>query len=758
MNKSLSKITILIVILYTIVNVFFISKLKLEYDFESFFPEKDKDFAFFKDYAEKFGNDNDWLVIGLKNKDQSIFNEKSLQEIENITLKLKNIPNVDSIQSPTNIQNVLISPFGIVKIPFLHISNHAVIKKDSALIYSYPELISTLFAKDAKSVCLLLHFKTKLKKDESKELHDSILKVIKNSSFQETYLAGRLHAEVEYIERMGFELIIFVSSSIILIIFFLYISFRSAWGVVLPLFIVIISIIACIGFMAMNGKNLDIMTILIPTIMFVVGMSDVIHILSKYLEELRYGNDKTSAIKKTMKEVGLATFLTSLTTAIGFLTLLTAGIRPIREFGVYTAVGVILAFVLAITFLPALLYFLEKPKIVNTQNEKLFWYKWLHNLLLNIIKRRKIILIGTILLSLLSIYGISKIEINVKLIDEVNEGDPLKEDFLFFEKSFGGGRPFEFTIWLKDSTKTMLDEPVLADLNKIQNYLELKFNVKQIFSPISVIKSMNRSMHAGLPIFYTLPSDSIESKKISRILKIASNSNALKNLITSNKLQARFTGKIADIGSKYMLQKTDSMYLFLDQNLDPAIYGYKITGSAALIDKTNFYLSKNMLEGLLIAFVAIAIIMSLLFRSPRIILVSLIPNIIPLLFIGGLIGFWGIGLKMSTSIIFTIAFGIAVDDTIHFLSKLKIELSKGKNLLYAIKRTFISTGKAIILTSIILSGGFLTLILSSFNGTFYTGLLISLTLIFAVLADLLLIPVLLFVLYPPSKHKRIIKK
>jgi len=508
--------------------------------------------------------------------------------------------------------------------------------------------------------------------------------------------------------------------------------------------------------MAMNGKNLDIMTILIPTIMFVVGMSDVIHILSKYLEELRYGKDKISAIQKTMKEVGLATFLTSLTTAIGFLTLLTAGIRPIREFGVYTAVGVMLAFILAITFLPALLFFLEKPKIVNTQNDKLFWYKWLHNLLLSIIKHRIAILITTITLSIISIYGISKIEINVKLIDEVNEGDPLKEDFLFFEKNFGGGRPFEFTIWLKDSTKSILDESVLKDLNKIQNYLEKDFHVKQIFSPISVVKSLNRSIHAGLPFYYNIPTDSLENQKITRLLKIASNAKALNNLITPNQLQARFTGKIDDIGSKYMIQKTDSMYLFLEQNLDPSIYGYKVTGSAALIDKTNFYLSKNMLEGLLIAFVAIAIIMSLLFKSPKIILVSLIPNIIPLLLIGGLIGFWGIGLKMSTSIIFTIAFGIAVDDTIHFLSKLKIELSKGKSMLYAIKRTFISTGKAIILTSIILSGGFLTLILSSFNGTFYTGLLISLTLIFAVFADLLLIPVLLIFLYPSAKkHKNI---
>jgi len=188
-------------------------------------------------------------------------------------------------------------------------------------------------------------------------------------------------------------------------------------------------------------------------------------------------------------------------------------------------------------------------------------------------------------------------------------------------------------------------------------------------------------------------------------------------------------------------------------NIDPDLLQYKITGTSQLIDLNNSYLSKSMIFGLLIAFGVIALIMGILFRSVRIIIIALIPNMLPLLMIGALMGFTGIPLKVSTSIIFTIAFGIAVDDTIHFMSKLKLELAKGKSMLYALKRTYLSTGKAIIVTSIILCGGFVTLIFSGFLGTFYIGVLISLTLLFAVVADLTILPVMLIFFYGNRRTK-----
>ena len=199
------------------------------------------------------------------------------------------------------------------------------------------------------------------------------------------------------------------------------------------------------------------------------------------------------------------------------------------------------------------------------------------------------------------------------------------------------------------------------------------------------------------------------------------------------------------------LERNARLEQFIRSNVDSSLVALKITGTSLLIDKNNQYLTQNMMEGLGIAFLVIAVIVALLFRSLRMIIIVLIPNVIPLIVVAAIMGYFGITLKLSTSIIFTIAFGIAVDDTIHFISKLKLELDKGKSLLYALKRTYISTGKAIIVTTIILAGGFLTLILSSFGGTYYTGLLVSLTLVLAVLADLTLLPALLIMFFKKSK-------
>jgi predicted RND superfamily exporter protein len=180
---------------------------------------------------------------------------------------------------------------------------------------------------------------------------------------------------------------------------------------------------------------------------------------------------------------------------------------------------------------------------------------------------------------------------------------------------------------------------------------------------------------------------------------------------------------------------------------------YHITGTASLIDKNNAEVAGGIVWGLLISFGVIAIIVGLMFWDWRMIILSLIPNIIPILMIGGLMGAFGIDLKVSTSMIFTISFGIAVDDTIHFISRLRIELSRGLTMSQAIRQTFLTTGKAIVLTTIVLSGGFLTLVFSEFLGTFYLGLLVGLTLIFAVIGDLILLPALLMTFMPDKKSK-----
>lgn len=494
------------------------------------------------------------------------------------------------------------------------------------------------------------------------------------------------------------------------------------------------------------------MTVLLPTIMFVVGMSDVIHIMSRYVTEIGNGMEKVPALKLTIKEVGMATFLTSFTTSIGFLTLLTTAIVPIRNFGLYTAISIGLAFILAFTVLPAILLLIKKPNPVRARRVSLSWPILLRTMLRYVLVHPKTILASSATIILLSLLGISQIKVDTTLLEDLGDDDPIIQDFNYFEQKFSGVRPFEMHLLAADG-HTMYDLEVLEEISKIEEYLYGTYGLNFISSPATVVKTLNRAQNGGLQEYYSLPENTRQLQSIKRRLQAYKDRRELRSLVTSDALEGRITGKMKDIGSAQAIILNNSLESYISQNINPTLLKTRFTGSALLMDKNNEYVTSNMMQGLLIAFAVIAVIVGLIFRSLRMVLISLVPNVIPLLMIGGLMGFMGINMTVSISIIFTIAFGIAVDDTIHFLSKLKLELMTGKSLPYAIKRSFISAGKAIIITSCILVAGFTTLVLSTFDATYYVGLFVSLTLVFAVVADLFLLPVLVLLFYKQPKKK-----
>lgn len=738
MGTKRSKYLILFLIVVTIIQVFFASKLVFNYDFESFFPKNDPDLEYFQKHRAQFGNDNDFLLVSVT-QEGSIFDTTFLQRVASLTKEIKKAPKVINATSLPTAKNELITFSGPFSTPFVHLHDKERLALDSALIFQYPDLVGTLISNDAKYLCVFIETETINKKEDSDSLVFGIEIALANQNFKDAHFSGRYKAEQVYVDRMQIELGIFVGSSAILIILFLFFTYRSFLGIVIPLTVVLLSVIWSLGTMGMFNKPIDLMTVLLPTIMFIVGISDVIHFISKYIEEART-RPKKEAIKVTVKEVGMATFFTSLTTAIGFFTLYSTEILPVQQFGIFTGIGVFLAFFIAFTLLPAVL---EKFPIEHLKERKHSWEPFLTRLFAWILRFKKQVLIGAILVSLGAIASLPSITIDVKLIDELNEGDPLKDDFVFFENSFSGVRPFELSLYTNDSTKTLFDKECLAEIETVQKFLIDSIYVNSITSPVSIMYALNRAQNAGLPDAYTMP-EGKSYKTTMRYLKKGRRSKKFDRLVNDAWNKGRLFGRMGDVGSAAMKVNLERINQFCSQFEHVT---FRPTGSVMLIDKSNYNLSTNMLEGLGIAFIIVAFIMGFLFKSARIIFLSLIPNIVPLLLIASILGISGIGLKISTAIIFTIAFGIAVDDTIHFMSKLKIELDKGKSLLYAIKRTFISTGKAIIVTSLILSAGFMTLILSNFNGTFYTGLLVSLTLVFAVLADLLLIPILLVYFY-----------
>lgn len=741
--RLLSRLLLLLIAIVTLGSLYVTSeKIKFDYDFESFFPKDDDELEFYLDYREKFEHDNEFLLIGIENS-RGVFDQTFLQRVDSLSDTLKRVRNITRVLSPTNVKQLIIGPIAALEVPYLHIDDPSRYAEDSVNIYRSQELVGTLFPENAKSLTIFVKTEEGLNKAESDSLLHSIEQLISGYDFEKVHVAGKIRAVYVYVDKIQEEFVVFFICSFVLVVIFLYFSFRSFWGIWLPVVVVVLSIIWTLGFMSAVGKPLDLMTVLLPTMMFVVGMSDVVHIITKYLEELREGVDKFKAFKITMKDVGLPTFLTLVTTSIGFLTLLYSNIQPVRDFGLYTSLGVLIAFVLSFTVLPSVMLFMKKPIKVDRENNELFWNRNLHSLLLWIFGNRKKIWVAAALLVAGSVYGITKIHVNNHLLEDIANEDNLKQDFVFFEKNYSGVRPFEMAVMVEDTSKTVFDMEVLRAMDTIEHYLSTEYGAGFILSPLTTVKTLNKAYNSGDPDHYRLPGDTAEVQEIVRLVRRYRKTSEMQSLMSPDERVARITGKMEDIGSENVDSLNRKLDAFIQKAVQPGLISYKLTGAAAILDKNNEYLVNNMLEGLIMSVLMVAFIIALIHRSFKMVIISIIPNVIPMIVVGGLMGYFGVDLKSSTSIIFSIAFGIATDDTIHFLARLKLELSKGKSLLYAIKRTYISTGKAVIVTSLILSAGFLTLIMSNFQSTFYFGLLVSIILFIAVFIDLLLLPPLL---------------
>lgn len=749
--RKLALIALGFVIIVTGLSVYELRNIRFDYNFESFFPQGDPELDIYLDYRKTFEYDNEFILLAIEN-DEGNFRPDFLEKIAALSDSLKNVPDVTFITSPTTMENVTISALGPFRTPLIHLDDPGRLKQDSIEIYNSPELTRSFFAPNGKSVCIYIKTTEGISKAKSDSLLQNIDREIARHQFDAVYSASKAKGQKVYLERLSSEFVVFFIASFFLVVLFLFISFRSFWGVWVPITIVLLAIIWTLALMTATGKALDIMTVLLPTMMFVVGMSDVVHIITKYIEVLRESSmSKFDALMKTLKETGFATFITLITTSLGFLTLINSKVLPIRDFGLYTSLGVFVAFILSYSIMPLVLYLLPKPKIAHKPVVSDFWRKRLHIFLGWVLRNGKSIAVTTVILLGLSIYGITKIELNNYLIEGLTRKDELRADFEFFEKNYSGVRPFEILITPSDTSSSLWNPPELRAINKLEEYLQKDFEVGFIVSPATLVKGMNKAVNNGNNEYFKLPATDEEIVDLTDEMEQFRKRKEMKNIITKDAKQARLTGKMPDIGSKLFRERMAALYTWA--KTDPAMkpVNIQVTGAALMFDKNNKYLVDNTVQGLIISILVVALISALVHRNWRMMLIAIIPNLIPIIIIGGIMGYFGIEMKSATSIIFSIAFGIATDDTIHFLARLKLEMKEGRQVMYSVKRSFLSTGKAVVVTSLILCGGFFTLITSGFESTFYFGLLVSITLFIAVMTDLLLFPLLVIWLIKNKK-------
>ncbi|MEO0471709.1 MAG: efflux RND transporter permease subunit [Bacteroidota bacterium] len=737
------KLSLIGIALMSLGSAFFLTQLRFDFDIDNLFPKHDEDLAFYQDHLTQFQSDKSFLIIGVKS-DSGVFKGDFLPRIDALSLDLDSLPGVKQASSLTTLDNYVMDAFFTPRNrPFFHPHQPQYHQRDSAYFYAYTDVKEKFISSDDQSVCLYLELESKLSESEGKALLTAVKDRLNSAQFAEHYFSGSLKTDQDYVEALKHELFLLTALSLVLITLILFFTFRSIWGIVIPMLVIALSIIWTMGTLSFFGVSINTMTVILPSIISIVALSDVIHIVSRYQEARLEAVDKAVAIQFSLRDIGRAILLTSLTTAFGFMTLGFTDIEPFIAFGIFAGVGVLYAYVLAVILLPWLLQVFPDFHAKARDKRKLRTLAW-SLAAFNITRQhpRKIVVFSIFIL-LTAFYGMSNLQVNSTLYEELAAGDEYSASLNFFDQYFSGIRPVEIYVEKTEGDKNFYNQGSLAKLDSLEDYLFSEYGVKSHYSLVTQVKRFNRVIHNGSPRHFKLPDDPGEFELIVNYMDTSYQRMSLRDILSKDYSTALVQAKIEDLGSNEIRKKNAQLTQYLAKLFPSNQYRSRITGKALLLDRSNEVITRNLGWGLLGAMGLVALLMGFIFRSFRMVWMSLVPNLMPLVLIAGLMGLCNIGLKMSTAVIFTIAFGIAVDDTIHFLSRLKTEMVKSSDLQSALKTTYLSTGRAIVITSLILIGGFGVLMFSQFQTTYITGFFISLALVFAVFSDLFLLPVLI---------------
>lgn len=728
------------------------SLLVVNYDFEQFFPSDDPETTYYRTFRGQFAPDNDFVLVALESGG-TVYDSAYLAQVDALTERLAALPEVTEVLSPTTLAEPLAFGGSVFRRPLLRWDAGAeALQADSARIARRPDILGNWIAVDHSACGILVQHTPGLDAEGCDSLAAAVNALA--AEFPRMHATGRSIAQGHYIGTLKRELILFVAVGVLLLGGILFAAFRSMLGILAPIGIVLLSAVWTLGILHVSGGAIDIMTVVMPTILFVVGVSDVVHILARFNDERLAGFSPPQALKRTYQEVGVATFLTSATTAIGFLTLLSAAIPPVRNFGLFTAVGVGVAYVCAFTVLPALMV-LFPPAPRNRQGSDGTWEQGLSRVLRWTLANGKPIGYATALIALFSLTGALRVNVDTRLLEDLTEDDPLRKEFQYFEAHFAGVRPFECAVEVP-APYSVYDPAVLRETEAIATHAE-RLGVGAVLAPSRVFSLANRWKNGDAPSAHRLPEDDAALAQLVASVNRGIGKEALSRVAAPEAGLIRIAGRTADDGARAQAARETALLDWHRTAFPNSPLVVHPTGTARLIDLNNADLSTDLTQGILLSIGVVALLAGWMFRSLVMVVIAVVMNLLPIAAIAGMMGWADIDLKVSTGIVFCIAFGIAVDDTIHFLSRLRLELAANTPLPLALRATHRSTGKAIVLTSVILCAGFAVLTLSDFAGTVFLGAAIAGSLALAVALDLLLLPVLLLKFYRPrrsSGHER----
>jgi predicted RND superfamily exporter protein len=720
----------------TAIWILFIPSLKIDFSIEHLFSKNDPAVERYFSFRDSFGREDNVITI-IYEPDDGLRKELFV-ELEGLVYEIEDLPEVKNVLSIFSLSDLDENAWiGDLYDEDETWDKNSVLKK-LKYIQSDPSIGSRVLSKDLEygAIIITLSDQANNHKDRT-NLMDRIKDLTVKTSPEWTY-SGVSVLRTEYVRYMLRDNFIFLPPIALILITMLSYIFRSWVFVLLPMITVLTTVLWLLGFMGLVGLEINIMTYVVPTLLFIIGVSDAIHIQARFRENMAKDNSSPKeSMLITMMQMSKVIFLTSLTTAIGFIALTTTSINIVQEFGLEIALGVMIAWFISILVVPSgiMLFRAFDDKNRSTFSPLLYW-------LADTIPRRPWLFITIpLIISFTMIYKIKDVSTDASLMDDLRPKNKLYQDLKFTEKYFGGVLPFEVLISIDPSNDKKIIEPdIFPYIDKVESLLRSEMEESRFFSLSTFLRSVKRIRGDDVEAIYS-------QEMIERIIEEQSKQDL--KLVSNDKKMTRVTGLIENKTSsemKKIYNKLDSL-----SNSFPPYLSIECTGTTVVALRTNDYLVQSLVNSLGLALFFISIVMAVMFKARSILFASLVTNLIPIFTILGIIAWFGVSIRPPTAMTFAVALGIAVDDSLHFLLRYRKELRQGMNRVEAIKSTIINTGSALMITTTILVSGFSILLFSAFLPTYQFGLLSASMIGVALLCDITLLPALCLVLPNPNK-------
>ena len=761
---------IIILLLIVATTVFFSTQwknMRFSYTEANLLPDDHEDNVAYNEFLDKFGEEGNVVLLGVK--DSTLFQPENFQAWKELTKKLEAYPAVEYAISVSNLQQLkkFEDPSRFEMVPFISEENptkEELQQYQDELYNQLPFYENLVYSSHSNTVQSAIYMNKEIV--NSKERKTFVLEELQPLivNFEEKTGIDVKVSGMPYIRTLNAQniideigLFILAALAVTSLIFFFF--FRSIRATIISMITVCIGVMWAFGVIGLLHYEITVLTALIPPLIIVIGIPNCIFLINKYQQEIKKHGNQAKSLQRVITKVGNATLMTNITTASGFATFILTDSTLLKEFGIVASINIVAIFILSLLIIPIIYSYMNMPKRKHLKHLNKRWISGFVNWMEQMVRHHRIsIYIISIMLLVASIIGIYTIKISGSLLEDMPKKAEFFQDIKFFEEEFDGVMPLEILVDTKRKNG-VLKSATLKRMEELQNHLA---EIPEFSQPISVtrlVKYSKQAFYNGEAKYYQLPSSQEQNFIMPYAKGFSSNENLLSSYVDSTGRYARITTYMKDVGTDKMEDLEEDLWPKINKIFPEERYEVSMTGKALIFQKGTNYLVKNLVISLSLAILLIALLMAWMFRSFRMIIVSLVPNLLPLLVTAGMMGFLGVPIKPSTILVFSIAFGISVDDTIHFLAKYRQELKannwKIKRSVYAALR---ETGVSMFYTSIVLFFGFSVFMISSFGGTVALGGLVSATLLFAMLANLLLLPSLLLSLEKNIANKKVLKE